>query len=709
MDENIYGKTAELASNYQSCRHLSVTFSPLYHDNEQTLSINQSHGSSFLMQEFSSEYSYMLDFCLGLFCPGPGRRQKKERYINPASLALSRPRRRYPLPTPVYPLPAPIIPPPGQNYEQLRPISPIYYPEPELEFEPEPELFHPQAFQRVPFDSDLRRRLEPAAQRIHLVEPEPEVYLPLPRPRSPPRQHIHFVQQLSPPYIPSPPPSPTIHHIHVLPPPVVLPAPRQPSPPHTHIHLLGPAPPPRIVTPPAQTLALVPLPKVKRNMNFPDHPHQHPHPYHHHNHNHNHRHRSPSSSPSRSPSPHSHAHHPPHSHANNQQNNQSNLNNIPLADLIRDVLHRYLQINLSPGTAISIARLMSNSRNPSSNLSVQANAGTDRHRSRSRSQGRGRRGRHKNNYYNGAANGSALGSGRRGNGGNGQAAMITDSSSDSDNQPTQKSKPGLLEEIRRVNMCAQVANGIIRASMLNAEVHPKLDAKGRYPKYFQCPLKVRDFLAMDTKTLDTLLTTYDLPVATRHRSTDPAALAIFMAHLAHNQNTPKYGTRNLPCDCRICAPVHEDQKTAKREVLFEHLCVGALHGGSAVGNLSAHGHSQGNGQGQGQAQVQYHSTRGGGALIAGNAGVGGGRGGGGNQGANANANANVAGYLILPQPGHAIQVQNVQGAVPNRLNNNNIGLPQPSPHGSHLHHASQHLSGGNGNGSGNGGLLRPHT
>lgn len=52
--------------------------------------------------------------------------------------------------------------------------------------------------------------------------------------------------------------------------------------------------------------------------------------------------------------------------------------------------------------------------------------------------------------------------------------------------------------ILRVNMCAQVANGIISPSMLNAEVHPKLDAKGQYPKGFQRPLKLRDFMAMDS-------------------------------------------------------------------------------------------------------------------------------------------------------------------------------------------------------------------
>ncbi|THV52227.1 hypothetical protein BGAL_0085g00170 [Botrytis galanthina] len=642
----------------------------------------------------------MLDFCLGLFCPGPGRRQKRERYINPATLALSRPRRRYPLPTPVYPLPAPILPPPEHNYEQLRPITPIYYPEPELEFEPEPELFHPQTFQRVSFDPDSRRRLEPAAQQIHFVEPELEVYLPLPRPRSPPRQHIHFVQQLPPPYIPSPPPSPATHHIHVLPPPAILLPPRKPSSPHTHIHLLGPAPSPRINTPPAQTLALVPLPKVRRKMNFPNHPHQHshPHPHHHHNHNHNHnhRHRSPSSSPSRSPSPLSHAHHPPHNHANNQQNNPNNLNNIPLADLIRDVLHRYLQINLPPGTAISIARLMSNSRNSNPNLSIQANAGTSRNRSRSRSQsrgqGRGRRGGN-NNSGNGAANGNAIGSGRNGNRGIRQAILSSDSSSDSSDPPTQKSKTALLEKIRRVNMCAQVANGIIRSSMLNAEVHPKLDAQGKFPRNFQGPLKVRDFLAMDIKTLDALLTTYDLPVETHHSSTGTKTLAIFVAHLQSNSN---HGNRNLLCDCRICESIREEQKTEKREVLFEYLCVGALHGESGAGNLLAQAHGQAQGQGQAQAQVQLSRA---GTLIAANSGSGSGRGGGGSQcaNANANANANAADYLSLPQPGHAIQVQNVQGAVPNRLNNNNIGLAQPNQHAGHSHHQSQQMSGGNGN------------
>ncbi|ATZ48656.1 hypothetical protein BCIN_03g08460 [Botrytis cinerea B05.10] len=650
----------------------------------------------------------MLDFCLRLFCPGPGRRQKKERYINPASLALSRPRRRYPLPIPVYPLPAPILPPPEQNYEQPRPISSIYYPEPDLEFGPESEPFHRQRFQRVPLDPDLRHRFEPTAQRVHFVEPEQEVYLPLPRTRSPPRQHIHFVQQLSPPYIPSPPPSPTTHHIHVLPPPTVLPAPRQSSPPHTHVHLLGPVPP-RIATPPAQALALVAIPKVKRTMNFPNHPHHH----HNHIHNHNHRHRSLSSSPSRSPSPFSHAHNPPQNHANNQQNNPSNLNNIPLADLIRDVLHRYLQINLPPGTAISIARLMSNSRNPTSNLSNQANAGTVRNRSRSpsqgRGQGRGRRGGNNNNGNgNGAANGNAVGSGRRGDGGNRQAVMSSDSSSDSSDPPRHKSIIDFNEEIRRVNMCAQVANGIISPSMLNAEVHPKLDTKGQYPKGFQRPLKVRDFMAMDTKNLDALLITYDLSRVTHH-SSDLAALSIFRAHNERNQNTTNHGTRNPPCDCTVCALVHEDQREARREILFEYLCVGALHSGSGVANLLALGlgHAQGQSHGQAQAQqAQVQLTRAGGVLMAGNPRGGGRHGGGGNQGANANANANAAGYLILPQPGHAMQVQNVQGAVPNRLNNNNIGLAQPSQHSAHSHHQSQQHLGGGGSGNGQGGVLQ---
>lgn len=131
-------------------------------------------------------------------------------------------------------------------------------------------------------------------------------------------------------------------------------------------------------------------------------------------------------------------------------------------------------------------------------------------------------------------------------------------------------------------------------------------------------------------------------------------------------------------------------------MLFEYLCVGALHGGSGAGNLLAQAHGQAQGQGQAQAQVQLSRV---GTLIAANSGSGGGRGGGGSQcaNANANANANAAGYLSLPQPGHAIQVQNLQGAVPNRLNNNNIGLAQPSQHAGHSHHQSQQMSGGNGN------------
>ncbi|CAD6439209.1 92540367-b98e-4423-9c55-9a262fe0d2a7 [Sclerotinia trifoliorum] len=205
----------------------------------------------------------MLDFCLRLFCPSPGRKNRRERYINPTSLAISKPRRRYPVPSPVYPLPAPIFHPPEQIYQQPRLISPVYYPEPESE--PEPEFSFSQRFERVPFEPISRREIDPEVQRIHLAEPEPEIYLPLRRPRSPPSQYIHFVQQFPPPYIPSPPPSPATHHIHVLPPPAprtpspphthirvlpppvpLPPAPRTPSPPHTHIHLLAPAPSPHL-------------------------------------------------------------------------------------------------------------------------------------------------------------------------------------------------------------------------------------------------------------------------------------------------------------------------------------------------------------------------------------------------------------------------------------------------------------------------------
>ncbi|KAF7875289.1 hypothetical protein EAF04_002461 [Stromatinia cepivora] len=396
----------------------------------------------------------MLDFCLRLFCPSPGRKQRRERYINPTSLALTKSRRRYPLPSPVYPLPAPILRPPEQIYEQPCPITPVYYPEPELE--PEPEFLFPQEFQRVRFEPIPRRELDPGVQQVHFIEPEPEIYLPLRRPRSPPSRHIHLIQQVPPPYIPSPPPtpSPPTHHINVLPPPILLPpAPRTPSPPHTHIHLLAPAPAPAPSlppsSPPTQTLALIPLPKPKPKMNFLHHPHAHahpnPHPHHHHNHNHNQRNRSPSVS--RSPSPITHPYHIPQNHSNNQPNNTqtnpTNPNNIPLADLIRDVLQRYLQINLPPGTAVSIARLMARSRDDVH--SDRNSRSGSRDRSRDRKQGRGRRGGN-----GGGGNGN--GSGRRRDGKNRQAVSGSSSDSDSDSNDIQvkvKTVRAMNEEIRR--------------------------------------------------------------------------------------------------------------------------------------------------------------------------------------------------------------------------------------------------------------------
>lgn len=77
-------------------------------------------------------------------------------------------------------------------------------------------------------------------------------------------------------------------------------------------------------------------------------------------------------------------------------------------------------------------------------------------------------------------------------------------------------------------MCAQVANGIIRSSMLNAEVHPKLDAQGKFPRNFQGPLKVRDFLAMES------LFPYFLIHGTSLSLTIPETLSFIFTYIYQN-------------------------------------------------------------------------------------------------------------------------------------------------------------------------------
>ncbi|KAA8573276.1 hypothetical protein EYC84_003767 [Monilinia fructicola] len=346
----------------------------------------------------------MLDFCLHLFCPGPRRKHRRERYISPTSLALSRPRRRYPLPSPLYPLPAPRLQPPEQLYEP-RSITPIYYPEPELE--PEPEFLLPQRFQRVPFKPILRR--EPSPHIIDFAVPDSEVYYPLPRPISPPRQHIHLLQQLPPPYIPSASPSPPRHHIHVLPPPIFLPPPpRSPSPPHTHIHLLAPPP--------------------------------------------------------RTPSP-------PHTHA-----------------------HRQMQMRIR-------ARLRQRVVERRGMRRMDRDRGGDRKRGIGGG-GQGRAQTIATRRGNGSADADADA--------DADQEQDQDGESDSGVDPRSKSQK-VRDRICRINVCVQLANGMVKPSMLNADVHPKVDANGEFPRIFNTPKRVREFMNMDAHTLDQFLSAYKLP------------------------------------------------------------------------------------------------------------------------------------------------------------------------------------------------------
>ncbi|KAI9646483.1 hypothetical protein NHQ30_004476 [Ciborinia camelliae] len=371
---------------------------------------------------------------------------------------------------------------------------------------------------------------------------------------------------------------------------------------------------------------------------------------------------------------------------------------------------------------------MSQSRDSvDSNSNANSNP-NPRNRSRDRSQDRnqGRRGRNGGNgngnanggnsgNANGGNSGNANGNGKRGGGRNRKAVASSDTESESvsdDNRARRGRRANdenTTEKIRRVNMCAQIANGMVRKSMLNAEIHPKVDADARIPR---------------ARILNNLLSAYDLPkslspstrnphaAVVHYPAVNPASLAKLspndpaLAAFATCPNAHLHTTH--PCtNCNVHGIQSADASNdAKRSILFEYLHVGALHS-----SLLSLGHAA-------AASPHAHHGNFGAGLLAAGANVGGGGGGniagGGGGGGTGGGNAGNAGtgYVIMGQglqgAGMGVAVHSgVQGAVPNRLNNNNIGLAKPSIHThNHTPHHSHHTHNHN-NGTGQGRLLAP--
>ncbi|KAF4621912.1 hypothetical protein G7Y89_g14431 [Cudoniella acicularis] len=67
------------------------------------------------------------------------------------------------------------------------------------------------------------------------------------------------------------------------------------------------------------------------------------------------------------------------------------------------------------------------------------------------------------------------------------------------------------DDLRRINLTAQLANSSITPRMLYAEIHPKMTSDGRYPRDFDVPRRVEEFFALEGTALDRLLHTYNLP------------------------------------------------------------------------------------------------------------------------------------------------------------------------------------------------------
>ncbi|CAG8956761.1 hypothetical protein HYFRA_00011150 [Hymenoscyphus fraxineus] len=74
-----------------------------------------------------------------------------------------------------------------------------------------------------------------------------------------------------------------------------------------------------------------------------------------------------------------------------------------------------------------------------------------------------------------------------------------------------------LDDIRRINLTVQIANSGVTPRMPYAEIHPKLSVEdGRYPRDFDYPRRIEEFLVMESQTLDRILTTYSLPLTHTH-------------------------------------------------------------------------------------------------------------------------------------------------------------------------------------------------
>ncbi|KAB8290010.1 hypothetical protein EYC80_010336 [Monilinia laxa] len=272
---------------------------------------------------------------------------------------------------------------------------------------------------------------------------------------------------------------------------------------------------------------------------------------------------------------------------------------------------------------------------------------------------------------------------------NGNGNGRGDRSSDPDEDQDQDSDSGvdtrsksqkIRDRICRINVCAQLANSMVKPTMLNADVHPKVDANGKFPRIFNTPKRVREFMNMDAHTLDQFLSAYELP-KTDDAKRNPRAAVVRRAVIE-------------PAD--LAGLSSSDPRLAKP------ICWGCMAkfmgwilewewNGNGNGNMVQQG---------GALVVDVNKNQGTRSVV----GRGGGiiHGAGDSNGVTATGSSTFAAgagtggsRLILTQgiQGAQNQSSGANGVIPNRLNNNNIGLAQPANHNSHGNVSGGRLAG----------------
>ncbi|KAM3084796.1 hypothetical protein ACMFMG_003246 [Clarireedia jacksonii] len=254
---------------------------------------------------------------------------------------------------------------------------------------------------------------------------------------------------------------------------------------------------------------------------FPSHCHTHSH----HHHNHPTTDRDPDSSTDSEP------HSPP----------TPNTSTTPLdpevQTLIRTILSRYLNIHLPPTATISIGTLLHAARtNNRSSRSSSSSSSSPRTRSRSRTRNRSRdRTRalveareqgadEARRILAGLGGNIADGIGPGGfNAQSGRGSMRARTtmsySGGNSNDPgngtvlgAQMSDRERRENIRRNNLAVQLANAFISQNSPYAEVHPKMNLEGAFPRDFNTPRAVYEVVDMPESQLNRLLRFYGLPI-----------------------------------------------------------------------------------------------------------------------------------------------------------------------------------------------------